>query len=221
VGGKDSSFSEEKEAKRLFPVGGSRSLLPSQPGWEREPGSHYKKSFLLWPLENPAVRDKLASGGQRLCLCTPLGPAAPDPDLLLGYSRSFTHCKDGPGAARPWWVQGEALAAGGDLPDFQAIRVLLLFLQKRRILPYFLNRLAFALARLWNGRKTASASLPCINAVADACVACSFSVSIRWYSAGVHSPVIINPVRCQIVSSEAEVSSAIIIGNRKKSSTWT
>jgi hypothetical protein len=28
-------------------------------------------------------------------------------------------------------------------------------------------------------------------------------------------------VRCQIVSSEAEVSSAIIIGNRKKSSTWT
>jgi hypothetical protein len=39
---------------------------------------------------------------------------------LLGYSRSFTHRKDGPGAARPWWVQGEALAAGGDLAGFSS-----------------------------------------------------------------------------------------------------
>jgi hypothetical protein len=37
---------------------------------------------------------------------------------LLGYFRSFTHRKDGPGAARPWWVQGEALAAGGDFAGF-------------------------------------------------------------------------------------------------------
>jgi hypothetical protein len=38
------------------------------------------------PLENPAVWERFASGGQRLRLCTPLGPGAPDPDLLLGYS---------------------------------------------------------------------------------------------------------------------------------------
>jgi hypothetical protein len=60
-----------------------------------------------------------------------LRTTAPDPDLLLGYSRSFTHCKDGPGAARPWWVQGEALAAGGDLAGFSSGQGIGSFLQKR------------------------------------------------------------------------------------------
>jgi hypothetical protein len=54
---------------------------------------------------------------------------------LLGYSRSFTHRKDGPGAARPWWVQGEALAAGGDLAGFSSGQgIASFFLRKRRIL---------------------------------------------------------------------------------------
>jgi hypothetical protein len=92
------------------------------------------------------VRDRLASGGQRLRLCTPLVPGAPDPDLSLGYSGRYTRRKDGPGAARPWRVQGKALAAGGDLPDFQAITVLALFSKKneRIFLPSFRFRCGHA-----------------------------------------------------------------------------
>jgi hypothetical protein len=85
-----------------------------------------EKEAILCPLENPAVWERFASGGQRLRLCTPLGPGAPDPDLLLGYSRSYRRCKDGPGGAkrRPWWsAEAKPLPAGGDLPDFQAITV--------------------------------------------------------------------------------------------------
>jgi hypothetical protein len=50
---------------------------------------------------------------------------------LLGYSSSFTHRKDGPGAARPWWVQGGALAAGGDFAGFSSEQSIGSFLQKR------------------------------------------------------------------------------------------
>ena len=31
-----------------------------------------------------------ASGGQGLCPCIPLGPGAPDPDLLLSYSGLYS-----------------------------------------------------------------------------------------------------------------------------------
>jgi hypothetical protein len=63
----DSSFSEEKEAKRLLFCGGSRSPLTSHPGLMRRAASAGKKSFYCDRLK---IR-QIASGGQGFALDPP------------------------------------------------------------------------------------------------------------------------------------------------------
>jgi hypothetical protein len=76
-----------------------------------------------------------------------------------------------------------------------------------------LNRLAFAVARLCHGPNAAVVPRPDIRASADCCEAASFSIIIRWYSAGAHVPCAIIKPRCAIVSQAAIANSVIMCGS--------
>ena len=70
-----------------------------------------------------------------------------------------------------------------------------------------------ALARLTNGASTAVWLRPAIRAIAEACRAAAFSAVMRWYSLAEQLPCAIIMLRWKIVSQEAAVSCAIIIGS--------
>jgi len=57
--------------------------------------------------------------------------------------------------------------------------------------------------------------LPVISAIIECWAAVAFSATMRRYSAGVHVPFAIIVVRWKMVSSDAAVSRAIIMGNAK------
>ena len=79
---------------------------------------------------------------------------------------------------------------------------------------YPLRRSRFALAwvRLTKGANTAVWLRPVMSAAIDICTAVAFSAVMRRYSAGVQVPRAIIKVRRNIVSQDARVSRAIIIG---------
>ena len=70
-----------------------------------------------------------------------------------------------------------------------------------------------ARARVEYGANAAAKLLPVINAAIDRCAAIAFSATMRWYSAGAHVPLAIMFVRWKMVSKDAAVSRAIIIGS--------
>jgi hypothetical protein len=79
--------------------------------------------------------------------------------------------------------------------------------QRRR-----LNRLAFAVARLCYGASAALVPRPHIRASADCCEAASFSIIIRWYSAGAQVPCAIIIPRARS-SPKANVNSVVRAGS--------
>jgi hypothetical protein len=75
------------------------------------------------------------------------------------------------------------------------------------------SRLAFTRVRLTKGANIAAWPRPLMRAAPiDICTAATFSAVMRRYSAGVHVPWAIIRVRRKIVSQDATVSRAIIIG---------
>jgi hypothetical protein len=74
------------------------------------------------------------------------------------------------------------------------------------------SRLAFTRVRLTKGANIAAWPRPLMRAPIDICTAATFSAVMRRYSAGVHVPWAIIRVRRKIVSQDATVSRAIIIG---------
>ena len=74
------------------------------------------------------------------------------------------------------------------------------------------SRLTFTRVRLTKGANIAAWPRPLMSAPIDICTAATFSAVMRRYSAGVHVPRAIIRVRRKIVSQDATVSRAIIIG---------
>jgi len=66
---------------------------------------------------------------------------------------------------------------------------------------------------LTKGASTAASPCPVINAAIEICIAVIFSAAMRWYSSAEQTPWAIISVRCQIVSHDAAVSRAIIVGS--------
>ena len=74
------------------------------------------------------------------------------------------------------------------------------------------SRFTFARVRLTKGASTAAWLRPLASASIDVCMAATFSAAMRRYSAAAHVPRTIIRVRRMIVSHDAIVSRAIIIG---------